>query len=290
MMARLFAALSVLACGCGLVSGLDSLVVVDGAAPSDASVLDAPDANDANDALDETVVDANDDTREASVNTALDLAGGCATATSTISLTNSAFSVELWLDLTSVQTNTAASIVWNGGRNVNEPGWSIDVVPAGVELCVASSTGSKCTTPAGIPENHLVHVVVTSSIGVAASTRTLSLYALDQTASETTHTLLSSATAAPNTWASTSPFTVGGAFAQTCSGTIQGVIDRLRIFSVVLSVADMNASMSTDACSAPNVLYDFEFDEGSGTTTTSCVGATSLTLVSSASFVPSPFP
>ncbi len=69
------------------------------------------------------------------------------------------------------------------------------------------------------------------------------------------------------------------------------MIDGLRIATFALTVSDMDTSIFANVCTATGVLDDFEFDEGSGTTTTSCApGATILTLGTKTTFVPSPFP
>ncbi len=274
---RAFVLLALVACG----GGSDA---------TDGGVTDA-----AHDARDAFAIDA---PSEASFDggrtpgNALQTGGACATASSSVELTNSELTIELWVRVDVAPADAALKpIVWTGGRSMTEPGWSFDISSAGLVFCIASTTTSKCTTPYPLAPSHLVHVAARSDFSAQLSnSRSVTIYARDVTAGDAAHALAGSLVNGPNAWVGAGPLAVGGDGA--CATNAAVTIDDLRIFTTIASVASLDTDESVDiACSGPSLDVDFKFDESSGTTTTDCTStALALTLGSAAAFVPSPFP
>jgi len=179
---------------------------------------------------------------------------------------------------------------WDGGdgrRMAHNPATSI----RGLVFCVASTTTSKCTTPYSIAAGHLVHLAARSDFSAQISnSRSVTIYARDGTAGDTSHAVVGAFANGPNSWIGAASLAVGGD--ATCASNAAITIDDLRIFTTVASVASLDSDESVDiACSDPSLDVDFKFDESSGTTTTDCTStALALGLGSAAAFVPSPFP
>jgi hypothetical protein len=285
-------ALLLVSSGCGLVSGLDSLGVGDASTSDvtstdeDAQATDAPsDTTSESSALDAAVPDGR-------AGYALRDIGSCATGAATLSLSGQSFAVEVWLSLTASNLGSnIAGVVWSGGRTTSEPGWSIDLTSGGVIFCTSSTATIGCTQPYVITPGDLVHLVATSTV---ANSRTIALYERNVSKNESTHTLVSTVTTAPPSWSTSSPLTVGGTtgVGGNCANTISAFVDDVRVFDNVPSIAEMDNDESSDICTTDkqNLLADFKFDEGTGTTTGSCVTSNTLTLKQGATFAPSPFP
>lgn len=278
---------------CALLSGLSQLTVSDGG-PSDASsdasseviIADAPSS-------DTGPEEASDSGRDAG--SALQFTSGCAyaNADSVIALSGTSFTVQLWvrLDAASPKGLTLAPIVWKGGRNTGEPGWSLDIQNSTLGFCVSSVSASACTSPAyPMVVGHLVHVVVATATNTTG--RSVSMYARDVSAGETTHMLVSQSSPSTSTWTDNATFTLGAA-TPSCTAPSSVTIDDLRVFDIAPSnVMAMDAMESTNLpCNTLALLADFRFDEGSGPSTTDCTGNQTLTLsTQGVHFIPSPFP
>ncbi len=270
---------------CALVSGLGTLSVSDGG--NDASPnVDALD-------LDTTPSDAH------GTGTALQFRGSCAVAASAATLSGSDldFSVAFWLRLDSISIAALESpvVVWHGGRNASEPGWSVVMSASMLSFCVSDATTAKCAAPGySVKQGHFVHVVATTNHDMqAAASRVLMLYVRDVTAGDTTHTMVGSVTGAANTWVSTSPLSVAGASSGgNCSSATSITIDDLRIVSGVVPTSLMGSLETANlACNTASFLADFRFDEGMGTTAADCTSPdVSLAFGDKASWIPSPFP
>ena len=279
-----------LACGCAFVSGLSNLEVTDASSSADAASEAPADVGVSADAP--PLVEAGGG------GYALSASGGCASGLSSFSLSNIEFSITLWLrvDATALSDFDMLPILWNGGRSKSEPGWSLDLTTKGITFCVADQNGSTCTPAAPIAQSHLVHIGIVSPYTGVTSGRSLQVYAMDLTAKETTHTQVALATGAQGNWTSSAPFTIGGAqVASACTTPSSVTVDRVHLIqNTLLTVSQLDSSAAQAICGSSNsALADFELDEGSGNSTTDCIGKT-VTLgwaaTSKIAFVISPFP
>ncbi len=272
---------AMLACGCALVSGLSQINVSDGGG----AIHDASD-----------VEDVNMPVSDAGLATALQLKTTCASTVENAGLSFSAmpFTVSFWFrpDMPSSFTQDIRPIVWNGGRNTAEPGWLIGTQAATLVFCASDVNASACAIsgPMFNAVNHLIHIVGVSNPG--GLNRSLQIWSLDATNGQTSHVMLGQSASAPNNWTSTEAFTVGGVGSnnRTCSFEVQGVIDDLRLWSAALTPAQLDSSYKQPlSCSDTNLAAYFKFDEGAGTTATSCAGKNQLTLGGTYAWLPSPF-
>jgi hypothetical protein len=289
MSTRAFMLLAVLATpACAFVSGLANLEVTDASTPIDA----------ASEADVAALLDASPDVgpiEAGEAGYALQASGGCASSGVTISLSNLEFSLSLWLrvDSTNIADSDVLPIVWNGGRAPSEQGWSLNLTKGGVEFCVADQNGNTCTPKWPIPVLHLVHVFVTSPYTGQTSGRSLNIYAHDiSDGSSTTHASVATVSGAQGNWATSAPFTIGGAqIGPSCTSPAHVTVDRVIVYSGIVPTNVMDIAETHNVCTSTNALADYEMDEGAGKVAKDCVTAnTSLTFSSSStSFVVSPF-
>jgi hypothetical protein len=273
------------AVGCGLVSGLDALVV-DGGQPSDAGDAQQNDVVvDQTAPVDAVAPDGGD------AGSALSSVSACSfiSGTSPLSLTSKDFTIELWLQIHAlVESADVEPILWNGGRSTTEPGWTLALTSQGLELCIADSTAAKCSTTYPPTIGDLVHVGIISTV---SGPRIVELFVRDVTAKEGSHMLRGQLVNGLVDWSTTSTFTIGGAKLNAlCSSTPSFVIDDLRFYDSALTPTQLDSDMGAIACSTPNLLAYFKFDEGAGLVANDCTAKLVLTLGQSASFVTSPFP
>ncbi len=277
------------AAGCGLVSGLDALVV-DGGPSFDASDAQQDDVSDDQaapvDAIAPVDVGGND------AGSALASLNGCSSiaGNSPFPLTSSDFTIELWLHVNTLiqNTNDVDPILWNGGLSTMEPGWSLALTTQGLEFCVSDSTAAKCSTAYQPPVGDLVHVGVISTVSGA---RIVEIFQRDVTTKEGSHVLRGQLVNGLVDWSTTSTFTIGGAKGSNfCSNAPSFVIDDLRFYNSALTPAQLDSDLGTIACGTPGLLAYFKFDEGAGLIANDCAGKLVLTLGANASFVTSPFP
>jgi hypothetical protein len=283
---------------CALVSGLSGLHVGDG---SDAAVDHVDDVTTLPDGGDDAVVD--DVGPPSSAGTALQFKAGCGTtsnAVGVLGLSDAPFTIELWirLDVAVVgQANAMAPVVWNGGRDKTEPGWSVDLstldsTQSALVFCASDQNGGACTTSYALAVGHLVHIAVVTAPGQNSSTRLAHVYALDATKGETVHTLVADTTALPNNWPTLVPFGLAGsATATSCASAAPVTIDDVRVSSVVVATSALDANYATTLpCSAPGLVAELTFSEGGGTLTRDCTtNNVTLALTGAYEWVASPF-
>jgi hypothetical protein len=284
-----FAAL--LAAGCGLVSGLDSLQVDDGGQAPDTG----GDARGDDVAIDQVVQDATPlpDTG-IDGGAALSTANACSSVQGdSLSLSSSSFTIELWLQVKANNGKPEPSpILWRGGRSASEPGWTLALSNGGLTFCIADTTASTCSTPYAVNANDLLHVAVVSSVQ-QQNTRTVQLYVRNFSTQENTHFLRGQITSGPASWGTTTggPFTIGGVKGNTtCTNTTNVIVDDVRVYDVAVGLLQLDPDTSTIQCNTAGLLAYFMFEEGSGTTTTDCTSKLVMTLAQGASFVATPFP
>jgi hypothetical protein len=282
---------ALLAAGCGLVSGLDSLSVdggdTDASAASD--VIGSPDA-DGIDVQTSDVVIQPDSGRSL---TALSSVQACSTiaGATTLSLTGSEFTIEMWLQVNALVQGQLEidPILWKGGRTTAEPGWTLALSAGGLVFCVADTGAQTCSTAFQPPVGDLVHVAVISTTGTV---RTIQIFQRDVTKQEPLHVMRAQLNNTLNDWGTTSTFTVGGVMGSTqCTTAPKFVVDDLRVYNIAIGQSQLDADMGTIACNTPGLIAYFKFDEGSGITANDCSNSKlSLSLGKGASFVTSPFP
>jgi hypothetical protein len=278
---------------CALVSGLSNIHIEDDAGV-DGDALDAsasPDAAMGADAsLDVDFPDAPVDGKAA-----LDLVSACGTlpGSSTFSFTNVDFSLSFWFRADVVfSTKELHPIIWKGGRFTSEPGWLIGIRGAGLTFCAGDQSYAACTPDWPIQQGHLLHIGAVADANTDTIPRVLTLYALDVTAGDKTHSAVGK-TNAPNNWTTGATFTIGGASLgpNSCAVTAAGVIDDLRIYGGLLTQQLLDQSyMQAVPCNLPGGIAYFKFDEGTGAIATDCVAQAKLAISGKYGWVPTPFP
>lgn len=284
-----------LAAGCGLVSGLDGLAIDDGGSPTgDSGGVDgSADVTVLPDGSADVTPPPGDAGR---ARTALATKGGCSSAIgpTTLALSNSDFTVSLWLRVDAASSSVETQpILWKGGRSSAEPGWMLALQSGNLVFCVADSNGSKCSAGWAILTGHLVHVVVRSTfVDQVASSREVWIYKRDLTNGDLTHTAVVDTSGFVANWTANSLFTIGGAVANTCTVAGAYTIDDLRIADTAVDPTLYDTEESIDIpCNTASLVGDYSFDEGAGAVAHDCTAdAFDLKLGAGASFVVSPFP
>ncbi len=227
---------------------------------------------------------------------ALKLGGGCAFLdepldASTIKLSDDPFSVSFWMRLDDI---TAGPIVWQGGTQTGESGWSIAITSTPLlAFCIVNASATPACVHAPIIPEHLIHVVATSAPGSTFG-RTQNLYTLDWTAGQSKHTLAASSNNAVNGWATASVFTLGGAYVDGgCTRMSHATLASVRIWTTELDAGTLATDyvFTSDCTASPGLLAYYHLDEGSGATAADCTkNQPPLTLTTPVARVPSPFP
>jgi hypothetical protein len=207
-----------------------------------------------------------------------------------ISFSNEDFTIAFWMRLDQAPAATELlGVVWRGGRNPQEPGWSVNLHGSALTLCTSDQSGAKCTPDWPLPIGHRIHVGATAKWG-DQSPRPQAIWVLDIDAAATTHAMVAMS-GGVNNWSSGAALAVGAASPSGCLSYAPLVLDEVRIHHAILSVTELDQMAKNSAvCAGTNLVFGWHFDEGKGASAWACAGGSVFGLSGAYQWIASPFP